>query len=147
MIVKPGGRLCPCGSRGCLEQYVSYYAAAELICGPTRTPDEVPGEELAEHIRDGDPRLAAWIEEAGEYLRIAVRNIEALFDPETVVIGGGLPPELMERLIAAATPLPKAMIHRRAGTLPRLMPAEHASELPALGAAALPMGALSDVLI
>jgi predicted NBD/HSP70 family sugar kinase len=76
-----------------------------------------------------------------------VRNIEALFDPETVVIGGALPAELMERLIAAATPLPKAMIHRRASELPRLMPAEHASELPALGAAALPMGALSDSLI
>ena len=147
MIVKPGGRLCPCGSRGCLEQYVSYYAAAELVCGPTRAPDEVPAEEIAEHLRNGDPRLTAWIEEAGEYLKIAVRNIEALFDPETVVIGGGLPAELMERLIAAATPLPKAMIHRRASELPRLMPAEHASDLPALGAAALPMGALSDLLI
>jgi predicted NBD/HSP70 family sugar kinase len=139
MIVKPGGRLCPCGSRGCLEQYVSFYSAAEIICGPTRTPDEVPGEELAASLRGGDPRLMSWLVEAGQYLRIAIRNIEALFDPDTVVIGGGLPVEMQERLIAAANPLLPAMTHRRASPLPRLMPAEHASELPALGAAALPM--------
>lgn len=139
MIVKPGGRLCPCGSRGCLEQYVSFYSAAEVICGPTRTPDEVPAEELAQSIRNRDPRLMAWLDEAGQYLRIAIRNIEAIFDPDTVVIGGGLPSDLQDALIAAATPPLPAMIHRRASRLPRLMPAEHASELPALGAAALPM--------
>jgi predicted NBD/HSP70 family sugar kinase len=139
MIVKPGGKLCPCGSRGCLEQYVSFYSAAETVCGPTRTPDEVPAEELAAYCRDGDPRMLAWQQEAGQYLRIAIRNIEAMFDPDTVVIGGGLPAELLEGLIAAATPLLPSMSHRHLSSLPRLMPAEHASELPALGAAALPM--------
>lgn len=139
MIVKPGGRLCPCGSRGCLEQYVSFYSAAEVICGPTRAPDEVPAEELALRIRERDPLLVAWMQEAGYYLRIAIRNIEAMFDPDTVVIGGGLPAEIQEGLIAAADPLLPAMMHRRSSHLPRLMLAEHASEMPALGAAALPM--------
>jgi predicted NBD/HSP70 family sugar kinase len=139
LIVTPGGRLCPCGSRGCLEQYVSFYAAAEVVCGPARTPDEVPGEELAHYVRERDPRLTAWIEEAGQYLRIAIRNIEAMFDPDTIVIGGGLPAELLQALMDAATPQLPTMMHRRASPLPRLMPAEHASELPALGAAALPM--------
>jgi predicted NBD/HSP70 family sugar kinase len=139
MIVKPGGRLCPCGSRGCLEQYVSLYAAAETVCGPDRAPDEVPAEELAAYCRDGDPRLIAWQQQAGQYLRVAIRNIEAMFDPETIVIGGGLPSELLDGLIAAATPLLPAMTHRSSSSLPRLMPAEHASELPARGAAALPI--------
>jgi len=142
MIVKPGGRLCPCGSRGCLEQYVSLYAAAEAVCGPTRAPDEVPAEELVALLRDGDPRLLAWQQEAGEYLRIAIRNIEAMFDPDTIVIGGGLPPELMEGLIAAASPLLPGMTHRHASSLPRLVPAEHAADLPAMGAAALPVAVL-----
>lgn len=142
MIVKPGGRPCPCGSRGCLEQYVSLYAAAEAVCGPTRTPDEVPAEELVAYLRERDPRLLAWQREAGEYLRIAIRNIEAMFDPDTVVIGGGLPQELLDGLIAAATPLLPSMIHRHSSSLPRLVPAEHAAELPALGAAALPMALL-----
>jgi predicted NBD/HSP70 family sugar kinase len=139
LIVKPGGRLCACGSRGCLEQYVSFYAAAETICGPTRTPDEVSAEELVERLLDDDPRLTTWLREAAQYLRIAIRNIEAMFDPDTVVIGGGLPAELLERLIDATSPLLPAMIHRHANTLPRLMRAEHSSELPALGAAALPI--------
>jgi predicted NBD/HSP70 family sugar kinase len=142
MIVKPGGRLCPCGSRGCLEQYVSLYAAAEAVCGPTRAPDEVPAEELVALLRDGDTRLLAWQQEAGEYLRIAIRNIEAMFDPDTIVIGGGLPTELMEGLIAAASPLLPGMTHRHASSLPRLVPAEHAADLPAMGAAALPVAVL-----
>jgi predicted NBD/HSP70 family sugar kinase len=142
MIVKPGGRPCPCGSRGCLEQYVSLYSAAELVCGPERMPDEVPVEEIVEYLRARDPRILAWQQEAGEYLKIAIRNIEAIFDPDTVVIGGGLPPAMMDGLVAAASPLLPGMMHRRAGTLPRLMPAEHASERPALGAAALPMAML-----
>jgi predicted NBD/HSP70 family sugar kinase len=139
MIVKPGGRLCPCGSRGCLEQYVSLYAAAETICGPTRTPDEVPTEELVACSRSGDARLLAWQQEAGQYLRIAIRNVEAMFDPDTIVIGGGLPNELLDGLIAAATPLLPSMTHRHSSSQPRLMPAEHAAEMPALGAAALPV--------
>jgi predicted NBD/HSP70 family sugar kinase len=139
MIVKPGGRLCPCGSRGCLEQYVSLYAAAEAVCGPERAPDEVPAEELATYSRQGDPRIIAWQQQAGQYLRVAIRNIEAMFDPETIVYGGGLPAELLDGLIAAASPLLPAMTHRSSSRLPRLMPAEHASELPARGAAALPI--------
>jgi predicted NBD/HSP70 family sugar kinase len=139
MIVTPGGRLCACGSRGCLEQYVSLYSAAETICGPERTPDEVPSEEVTAALRGGDPRLAAWLNEAAQYLRIAIRNIEAMFDPDTIVLGGGLPQELLDGLTTAATPLLPTMIHRRRNTLPRLMRAEHASQLPALGAAALPI--------
>lgn len=139
MIVKPGGRLCACGSRGCLEQYVSLYAAAETICGTERTPDEVPSEEVTAALRNGEPRLAAWLTEAAQYLRIAIRNVEAMFDPDTIVLGGGLPPELLDGLMAAATPLLPNMIHRQRNTLPRLMRAEHASQLPALGAAALPI--------
>ena len=142
MIVKPGGRPCGCGSRGCLEQYVSYYAAAETVCGPERAPDEVPAEELAALVRAGDPRLLAWQREAGQYLRIALRNIEAMFDPDTIVVGGGLPPELMDGLIEAAQPLLPGMTHRHSSSLPRLLPAEHAAELPALGAAALPVAVL-----
>ncbi|MGV1759936.1 ROK family transcriptional regulator [Rhizobium sp. A22-96] len=139
MIVKPGGRLCPCGSRGCLEQYVSFYSAAETICGPTRTPDEVPAEELAACFRAGDARLLAWQQEAGQYLKIAIRNVEAMLDPDTVVIGGGLPLELLDGIIAAAAPLLPTMTHRHSNSHPRLMRAEHAAELPALGAAALPI--------
>jgi predicted NBD/HSP70 family sugar kinase len=139
MIVKPGGRLCACGSRGCLEQYVSFYSAAETVCGPTRTPDEVPAEELAAYCRAGDARLLAWQQEAGQYLRIAIRNVEAMLDPDTIVIGGGLPIELLDGIIAAATPLLPTMTHRHSSSQPRLMRAEHAAELPALGAAALPI--------
>ncbi len=102
----------------------------------------MPAEELVEYLKNGDPRLLAWQQEAGQYLKIAIRNIEAIFDPDTVVIGGGLPPELMEGLIAATTPLLPSMIHRHASSLPRLMRAEHAAELPALGAAALPLALL-----
>jgi predicted NBD/HSP70 family sugar kinase len=138
MIVKPGGRPCSCGNRGCLEQYVSVYAAAEAISGPDRLPDAVRMEELAACMEKGDERLLGWIANAASYLRIAIHNIEILFDPETVVIGGDLPDTVRDALIAQTEPLLPSVYpdsHRR---LPRLSLAR-AQHMPALGAAALPI--------
>ncbi|TIX87579.1 hypothetical protein [Rhizobium sp. P44RR-XXIV] len=46
---------------------------------------------------------------------------------------------MLDGIIAAATPLLPTMTHRHSNSHPRLMRAEHAAELPALGAAALPI--------
>jgi predicted NBD/HSP70 family sugar kinase len=138
MIVKPGGRPCSCGNRGCLEQYVSVYAAAEAISGPDRLPDAVRMEELAACLEKGDERLLGWIANAASYLRIAIHNIEILFDPETVVIGGDLPDPVRDALIAQTEPLLPSVYPDSNRRLPRLTLAR-AQHMPALGAAALPI--------
>jgi predicted NBD/HSP70 family sugar kinase len=141
MIVKPGGRPCSCGNRGCLEQYVSLYAAAEAISGAERTADMVRPEELAACLAQGEPRFMAWLTEAAQHMRIAIHNIEVMFDPETVVIGGDLPEAVLERLVALTMPLLPSVYPDARRKLPRLSVAG-AQDRPALGAAALPISAM-----
>ncbi len=141
MIVKPGGRPCACGNRGCLEQYVSVFAAVEAVCGPDLAPDALLVEELGRRHAAGDARLTAWIDHAAQYLRIAIHNIEVMFDPETVVIGGDLPEGIQEALIERTLPLLPSVYPDARPRLPRLMRAE-AQDMPALGAAALPIAAM-----
>jgi predicted NBD/HSP70 family sugar kinase len=138
MIVKPGGRPCSCGNRGCLEQYVSIYAAAEAVSGSERVPDSVRMEELAERMAASDPLLLGWIADAAPYLRLAIHNIEVMFDPETVVVGGDLPDAVRDALIAETEPLLPSVHPDAERKLPRLSLAR-AQDMPALGAAALPI--------
>jgi predicted NBD/HSP70 family sugar kinase len=141
MIVKPGGRPCSCGNRGCLEQYVSFFAAAEAVSGADRAADSVRPEELATCLAESEPRFMAWLQEAALHLRIAIHNIEVMFDPETVVIGGGLPEPVLDRLVALTFPLLPSVYPDARRQLPRLSVAK-AQDMPALGAAALPISAM-----
>jgi predicted NBD/HSP70 family sugar kinase len=143
MIVKPGGRPCSCGNRGCLEQYCSLFAAGEAVGGADRSADQVRPDELSARLSDNEPRFMAWLREAAQHLRTAIHNIEIMFDPETVVIGGGLPEDVLDRLVALTHPLLPSVYPdpSRGRALPRLTVAI-AQDMPALGAAALPISAM-----
>jgi predicted NBD/HSP70 family sugar kinase len=143
MIVKPGGRPCSCGNRGCLEQYCSLFSAGEAVGGAERSADQVRPEELSARLAEGEPRFMAWLQEASQHLRTAIHNIEVMFDPETVVIGGGLPEDVVVRLVALTHPLLPSVYPDpgKARALPRLTVAT-AQDMPALGAAALPISAM-----
>jgi predicted NBD/HSP70 family sugar kinase len=141
MIVKPGGRPCSCGNRGCLEQYCSLFAAGEAVSGPERSAAQIRPEELAACLAEGEPRFMAWLQEAAQHLRTAIHNIEIMFDPETVVIGGGLPETVRDRLVALTHPLLPSVYPDSRRILPRLSVAT-AQDMPALGAAALPISAM-----
>ncbi len=86
-----GGPLCGCGARGCLEVYCN-------IAGTMRTarrvyqpedPPESPAE-LTRNADDGDERaLSAW-REVGHALGVGVAGLVNVFNPQAVLIGGGL---------------------------------------------------------
>jgi predicted NBD/HSP70 family sugar kinase len=141
MIVKPGGRPCSCGNRGCLEQYCSLFAAAETVSGTERTADQIRPEELSACLSEEEPRFMAWLQEAAQHLRVAIHNIEIMYDPEIVVIGGGLPKQVLDRLVSLTHPLLPSVYPDARRTLPRLSVAT-AQNMPALGAAALPISAM-----
>ncbi|MEK8088450.1 ROK family protein [Thermithiobacillus plumbiphilus] len=146
IIVDPGGRLCGCGNKGCLEQYASAtgiqnsYAAA------------VPGERLntkqiAERAAQGDVHALAAFQLAGDTLGYALANMLKVLDLEYVVIGGGVAaawdlfyPALRQRLEADLIPALRGKIRveasrseDRAGILGAAMLA--ARLLPGTGAA------------
>ncbi|MFJ2832462.1 ROK family protein [Streptomyces sp. NPDC087263] len=96
--VWPDGPACPCGGRGCLEQY----AGEEAVL---RAAGLEPGGDrvglLAERAAQGDPDVRRALRGAGTALGIALTGAVNLLDPETVVLGGalsGLAPWLLPAL-------------------------------------------------
>ena len=104
VLVKKGGRLCSCGQHGCLEAYASIQALTESLSAAGVEDLDYP--RLEQLHREKHPVIAEWIDEAAEYLAPQVAMLENLFDPEAIVIGGALPPSLLEDLIQAMQPLP-----------------------------------------
>ncbi|MFG2792833.1 ROK family protein [Streptomyces sp. NPDC048419] len=98
--VQPEGPACPCGGRGCLEQY----AGEEAVL---RAAGLEPGEDrvglLAGRAAEGDENVRSALRDAGTALGIALTGAVNLLDPESVVLGGalaGLAPWLLPSLEA-----------------------------------------------
>ena len=105
MTVVPGGHRCPCGNRGCWEQYSSGNAlvreARELAAAesPVAQPllERAGGDPLAitgplvtEAAQQGDPVAVELLQEIGHWLGLGIANLAAALDPERFVIGGGV---------------------------------------------------------
>jgi glucokinase len=52
--------------------------------------DTLSAQEVADAARQGDALAKTLFERAGKFLGFAVANLISLFDPEVVVLGGGL---------------------------------------------------------
>jgi glucokinase len=83
LTVEPEGLPCPCGNRGCLEQYVS--AAALSRYGGGRTP-----KELALLAQAGEPVACAAFDAIGYWLGTALAGLLNVLNIEGVIIGGGV---------------------------------------------------------
>jgi len=83
MQVVPGGRVCECGNRGCWEQYVSGNALARAAAATT-------GLAVVEAARAGEASAVELLAEAGAWLGTGLASLCAAFDPELIVVGGGL---------------------------------------------------------
>lgn len=103
--VVPGGHRCPCGNRGCWEQYSSgnalvrearELAAAESpvaygIIGRTGgQPADITGPLITELAREGDAMCVELLQDIGQWLGIGIANLAAALDPGCFVIGGGV---------------------------------------------------------
>ncbi|GAB7064372.1 ROK family protein [Streptomyces mexicanus] len=85
--VEPEGPACPCGGRGCLEQYAGEEAvlrAAGLEAGEGRVG------LLATRAAEGDENVRRALRQAGTALGVALTGAVNLLDPEAVVLGGAL---------------------------------------------------------
>ncbi len=84
----PDGRQCSCGSRGCLETYVSDR-------GITQTYIELGGKPIsAFHIANlayqGDKKALTAYKKTGYYLALGLKNYIHLFDNQAVIFFGGI---------------------------------------------------------
>ena len=96
-VIREGGRDCNCGRRGCLEAYVSTVALIREYKergGSISNGEEADYAALAREINQlaaaGAPAAVGAYQAIGEYLAEGVANIFNLFDPQAVLISGGL---------------------------------------------------------
>ncbi|MCZ6754053.1 MAG: ROK family protein [Gemmatimonadetes bacterium] len=101
--IDANGRLCKCGNYGCLEAYAAGPAIARRAVEALRAgvdsslPDYVSGklEELSAAIvyqaaRDGDQLALEVVRETSRLLGIGIANLVNIFNPEVVVVCGGV---------------------------------------------------------
>lgn len=101
----PDGRHCPCGKRGCWERYCSGTAlaatAVELMASaPWRTtllhgyaagdPHQITGRTVAAAARDGDQLAIRAMADLARWLGEGLAVVADVYDPELMVIGGGV---------------------------------------------------------
>jgi glucokinase len=100
----PGGRACPCGKQGCWERYCSGTAlsttAIELLARhPGRSTlllrdsedaRAITGRKVAAAAREGDPLAQRAMSELARWLGEGLALAADIYDPEVVVIGGGV---------------------------------------------------------
>ncbi|GAA3075410.1 ROK family protein [Nesterenkonia aethiopica] len=86
MIVRPGGPLCACGQRGCLEALFSAEGLRRRLAEAGRA--EVP--DLAVLPHHPDPVSVAIWRDGVQALALALHNATMLLDPARIVLGGGL---------------------------------------------------------
>lgn len=88
VLVDPNGRLCRCGSRGCLETVAAAPALRELLTA-THGNDVTVGELIA-LARDGELGARRLIDDAGRAVGRVLADLCNTLNPELVVIGGDL---------------------------------------------------------
>lgn len=91
------GDPCHCGTRGCVETYMSgpylglrYQQALAANRQPALSDKPVTGETVAGLAQDGDPVARQIMTEAGEALGTAVASLAMILGVELYIIGGSV---------------------------------------------------------
>ena len=103
MTIEANGPQCHCGNFGCLEAMASGWAVAkeammrinrgerssiiELVDGRL---ENITAETVAMAARRGDQLACDIVAKAANYLGIGLANLVNIFNPELIIIGGGL---------------------------------------------------------
>jgi glucokinase len=103
MVVDPNGPQCPCGKRGCWERFASGAGlgvlarelamaggAPELTARAGGDPEDVKGEHVTAAAASGDGPAVEIMRRFGWWVALGLANLANLFDPELIVVGGGL---------------------------------------------------------
>lgn len=99
VVVEPGGPVCGCGARGCLEAVASAAAIERAYAASAPSPgavgervdaDRVDAERVATLVAAGDPRATAVWDRAVDALARAVVMVTTTTGVDHVLIGGGL---------------------------------------------------------
>jgi glucokinase len=103
MVIDVNGPECACGNRGCLEALASGTAVARDAIGRIRQGEksslvkmvgskveDITAEKVGAAARNGDPLALDVLTRAANYLGVGMANIVNIFNPEMIILGGGM---------------------------------------------------------
>lgn len=129
------GRRCRgCGRRGCLEAYVSGTSIAERA--QEAGLELASAEDVAAAARAGEAGAVAVWEETVEALACGLTSIVNLFEPELVVMGGGVT-RSGDQLLAPVQEAVRRDAMRPGGEVVHVMVSEFGDRVGVIGAAAI----------
>jgi glucokinase len=154
MQVVLDGLACECGRRGCWEQYCSGRALVDQARqGMTQQPtllEELSGSDPAaltgpmvtQAAEDGDLVAREAFLMVGDWLGLGVANLVAAFDPEVVIVAGGVSAAGDRLLEPARAALRRSLVGAEHRVVPPLVRARFGPDAGVVGAAVLARRAL-----
>jgi glucokinase len=156
-IVMGGDDPCQCGRRGCLEVYASGTAlervarrlAAQADAGgdgtgasngygralnELRERGQLEGEEVGRLALEGDQAARDAVAEVARWVGVGLANFANIFNPQMIVVGGGLG-NLGELILSPARELMRQMAIAPNGETAQVKPAQLGPEAGVVGAA------------
>jgi glucokinase len=145
------GQLCGCGARGCFEQYAAgpallRHAREGISAAPERafdllkrgdgTPAGLTGAHLTAAAKDGDRLALSAFTITGEWLGLGIASIVVAFDPDLIIISGGLV-EAGDFLLEPARGALERAASFSGHPLPRIVPAQLGNDAGLVGVADL----------
>lgn len=101
-IVEANGRDCPCGNKGCLEQYASERAILHDYARLKKISSAYIDDFIAAHAA-GDPDAVAMAEQFVRYISVGMNNLLNIFNPDVIVINSSFTmyiPDLITKIEA-----------------------------------------------
>lgn len=139
ICVDPRGRRCTCGRRGCWERYASVGALVRDAAAAGGAAAPRNGKEVFALEQAGNAAVHAVMERYFDFLALGLANLIHIFNPDAVILGGGVSAE-GERLLGRVRPrLEKSVMPQFLQGL-ALCTAAFQNDAGLLGAAALFFG-------
>lgn len=103
----PNGKLCPCGNKGCLEQYASNTILKQKFANNKKI-DVVENSTIIDLWNRNDTEAVRILKENAYFLSVGINNIVLMYDPEVIVINN----ELYQQLPALVDEIKKQLTGR-----------------------------------
>lgn len=104
-IIDVDGRHCPCGNRGCFEQYASERSLLQEFA-KQKGMEEAGFDDFRDAFEANDPDAIKIMEDFIKYMSIGVNNILNAYNPDIVIINSSFTinfPHITERIEEALT--------------------------------------------
>ena len=149
MTIDPDGPFCGCGNRGCWEAFCGRDAIVRRAVTRIQQGEKTAVAEMVDYrlgsitpaliahsAEQGDGVAIEVLSEVGHYLGIGIANLIQLYNPEVLVVGGGIAQAgrwLFEPILRTV----RARAHMVPASTCRILPAQLGDDAGVIGASVL----------